>query len=289
MKALFQELPFENDRYFNVYKEDLPCFVVPWHYHPSIEIMCVVSGTGTRLVGDHMERYEEGDVCMIGPALPHEWRSSIDCIQDDNAQRSTCYCLFFRKELFDGDFIRLPEMKNIRELLEKSRYGIKFMGMTRERLTALIPEIYHTEGVRRILLLFELLTIMSETKEMVTLSTTTFAENIVSEDFDRFDKVFKYIQNNYYKSIRLDDVAEVANMSPGAFCRYFKSHTKKTFVQYLNDLRVSHAKRMLIENKEKIATIGIMVGFNSLSSFFQHFKRSAGITPQEYQKKYVDI
>jgi AraC-like DNA-binding protein len=281
-KLLFQDLPFENDRHFNVYKEDLPYFVVPWHYHPSIEIMYVESGTGTRLVGDHMEGYNEGDVCMIGPSLPHEWRSNR-C----DGERSTCYCLFFRKELFEGDFIRLPEMSSIRELLEKSVRGLKFFGSARDKMKELIPRIYSEEGVQRILLLFQLLAIMSQTSDVEMLSGQDFTDEVDSDDFDRFNKVYRYIHDNFHKSLRLDDVAAIASMSSGAFCRYFKSRTKKTFLQYLNDLRIAHAKKLIVENTECMSAIGTMVGFDSQSAFFSKFKQITGLTPLKYRKMYI--
>lgn len=289
MKALFQELPFEDDRYFNVYKEDLPHFIVPWHYHPSIEIMFIVSGTGTRLVGDHIETYEEGDVCIIGPSLPHEWRNDKIYFQKGSTLRSTCYCLFFRKELLDGNLIRLPEMGKIRSLLEKSRYGIKFTGETRNQLGSIITGIYNSKGMRRITQLFGLLEMMSETDEYELLSSEAFAESISSDEFIRLNKVCQYIIDNYNRPIRLQDAAAIANMAQNAFCRYFKSRTKKTFVQYLNDIRIGQAKKLLIENKHKITTISMMVGFNNLTNFYEQFKKNIGITPAEYQKKYIDL
>lgn len=134
MKPLYQELPFAVDNYINFYREDLPHFIVPWHYHPEIEIMCIEKGWGTRFVGDHIGGYEEGDVCMMGPQLPHEWRNDKEFFDSDSGLRATCHCVYFRKELFEGILIRLPEMANIRELIERSRRGIKFIqGESSER------------------------------------------------------------------------------------------------------------------------------------------------------------
>lgn len=118
MKPLFQELPFPIDSHIHFYVEDLPHFIVPWHYHPAIEIMYITSGTGTRFVGDHVEGYFEGDVCMIGPQLPHEWRNDPVYFDKSSGLRATCICLFFKRQIFEPNLIRLPEMNNIRELID---------------------------------------------------------------------------------------------------------------------------------------------------------------------------
>ena len=115
MKPLYQDLPFPIDSHIHYYIEDLPHFIVPWHYHPAIEIMYITRGIGTRFVGDCIEQYEEGDVCMIGPNLPHEWRNDDAYFDKEYGLRATCICLFFKREIFDPNFIRLPEMNNIRD------------------------------------------------------------------------------------------------------------------------------------------------------------------------------
>ena len=110
MIPLYQELAFLDDSCIKFYKEDLPHFIVPWHYHPEIEIMYILEGTGTRFVGDHIDRYQEGDVCMVGPKLPHEWRNDDAFFLEGTGLKASCLCLFFLKEVFEDNLIRLPEM-----------------------------------------------------------------------------------------------------------------------------------------------------------------------------------
>lgn len=109
MTPLYQELPFTNASYINFYKEDLPHFIVPWHYHPEIEIMYILEGTGTQFVGDHIDQYQEGDVCMVGPKLPHEWRNDDEFFKKGAGLKASCLCLFFLKEFLTWELIRLPE------------------------------------------------------------------------------------------------------------------------------------------------------------------------------------
>ncbi len=286
MKPLYQELPFSVENYINFYREDLPYFIVPWHYHPEIEIMCIEQGSGTRFVGDHIESYEVGDVCIIGPQLPHEWRNNKEFFGEETGLRSVCLCVYFRKELFEGVMINLPEFMHIRSLIERSRRGIKFTGTARERIADFIRNTFDSNGVVRVTNLITLLEMMANTDEYELLASVGFTQSVNSSDFERFNKIYQYLVKNFNQPIKLEDVADLVGLTPTAFCRYFKERTKKTFVQYLNDMRIGHAKRLLIEGKMKISTVSMEVGFNNLSNFIEQFKKTVNMLPTEYQKQY---
>lgn len=286
MTPLYQELPFTTNRCINFYQEDLPHFIVPWHYHPEIEIMYILEGTGTRFVGDHIGQYQEGDVCMVGPKLPHEWRSDDEFFKRGAGLKASCLCLFFLKDIFEDHLIRLPEMNNIRQLIERSRWGIKFGGKPREEIGNFIKRSVHETGATRIVNFISLLEMMATTDEYELLASTGFTESVNSSDFERFDKVYQYMMKHFTKPIRLEEVASLVGLSPNAFCRYFRERTKKTFIQYLNDIRIGHAKKLLIEGRMKISTLSMESGFNNLSNFIEQFKRSTQMSPSEYQKKF---
>lgn len=286
MTPLYQELPFTSNSCINFYKEDLPHFIVPWHYHPEIEIMYILEGTGTRFVGDHIDQYQEGDVCMVGPKLPHEWRNDDEFFKYGAGLKASCLCLFFLKDIFESNLIRLPEMSNIRQLIERSRRGIKFMGKSRDAIGSFIQQSVDETGVSRIVNLISLLEMMATTDEYELLASIGFTESVNSSDFERFDKVYQYMMKNFMKPIKLEEVASLVGLTPNAFCRYFRGRTKKTFVQYLNDIRIGHAKKLLIEGRMKISTLSMESGFNNLSNFIEQFKRSTQMSPSEYQKKF---
>jgi len=286
MKPLFQELPFPIDSHIHYYIEDLPHFIVPWHYHPAIEIMYITRGTGTRFVGDHLEGYTEGDICMIGPKLPHEWRNDEIYFNKESGLRATCICLFFKREIFEPNLIRLPEMTNIRDLIERSRRGLKFGGEARKKIAAFIGRSANNTGAQKVTDLITLLEMMATTDEYEILASVGFTESVNSDDFERFNKVYKYMVANFTGSIKLDDVATLIGLTPTAFCRYFKERTKKTFIEYLNDMRIGHAKKLLIEGKMKISTISLESGFNNLSNFISQFKKSTNMLPSDFQKKF---
>lgn len=286
MIPLYQKLPFENTNYVNFYKEDLPYFIVPIHYHPEIEIMYILEGTGTRFVGDHIGRYSEGDICLLGPKIPHEWRNDDVYLKKDTGLKASCMCLFFTSDIFDGNLIRLPEMNNIRLLVERCRRGIKFTGTTRLKIGHLMEETANYTGIDKITNFIKLLDIMATSDEYELLASVGYTESVNSSDFERFDKIYQYIMKNFSNPIKLDEVASLVGLTPNAFCRYFKGRTKKTFIQYLNDIRIGHAKRLLIEGRMKISTLSMECGFNNLSNFIDQFKRSTDMSPSEYQKRF---
>lgn len=285
MKPLYQDLPFPIDSHIHYYIEDLPHFIVPWHYHPAIEIMYITRGIGTRFVGDCIEQYEEGDVCMIGPNLPHEWRND-DAYDKESGLRATCICLFFKREIFDPNFIRLPEMNNIRDLIERSRRGLKFTGNSKLEITRFIRSSVNDVGVRKVTNLLTLLELMATSTEYELLASVGFTNSVNSEDFERFNKVYKFLVKNFATSIRLEEVSTLVGLTPTAFCRYFKERTKKTFVEYLNEMRIGYSKKLLLENKMKISTISGEVGFPNLSNFISQFKKVTGMSPSQFQKQF---
>ena len=286
MKPLYQDLPFPIDSHIHYYIEDLPHFIVPWHYHPAIEIMYITRGIGTRFVGDCIEQYEEGDVCMIGRNLPHEWRNDDAYFDKESGLRATCICLFFKREIFDPNFIRLPEMNNIRDLIERSRRGLKFTGNSKLEITRFIRSSVNDVGVRKVTNLLTLLELMATSTEYELLASVGFTNSVNSEDFERFNKVYKFLVKNFATSIRLEEVSTLVGLTPTAFCRYFKERTKKTFVEYLNEMRIGYSKKLLLENKMKISTISGEVGFPNLSNFISQFKKVTGMSPSQFQKQF---
>ena len=286
MKPLYQDLPFPIDSHIHYYIEDLPHFIVPWHYHPAIEIMYITRGIGTRFVGDCIEQYEEGDVCMIGPNLPHEWRNDDAYFDKESGLRATRICLFFKREIFDPNFIRLPEMNNIRDLIERSRRGLKFTGKSKLEITRFIRSSVNDVGVRKVTNLLTLLELMATSTEYELLASVGFTNSVNSEDFERFNKVYKFLVKNFATSIRLEEVSTLVGLTPTAFCRYFKERTKKTFVEYLNEMRIGYSKKLLLENKMKISTISGEVGFPNLSNFISQFKKVTGMSPSQFQKQF---
>jgi AraC-like DNA-binding protein len=282
MDEFFEKLSKESEYCINCLDVDVPCLLVPWHFHPEAEIIYVEKGTGTRFVGDHAEPFGEGDIGLTGANLPHVWRS--DPVYRENIPGLTTHVLVvhFHDNIFTGPLAVLPEMQGINKLLFESQYGIKFFGSAREHIKVRMEEMMKSTGVAKILKLIGILDFMSKSEEKQLLASTGYSKIRKSADFDRFDKVHRYMIENFQESMNLEDVSSIIGMTPTSFCRYFKKHTSKSFHTVLNEIRIGHACKLLIENKMNISGICYESGFSNISNFNEQFKKIKGFSPSQY-------
>jgi AraC-like DNA-binding protein len=286
MKPFFQKLaalPTESVIFFD---EERPHFTVPWHFHPEIEILFVVKSSGTSYVGDGIHRFTEGEISIIGENVPHWWKSDPKYLEGKDTSGIKVLIIQFNKEIFQPHFINLPEMKAVKEFLEKSQRGIQFLCKSRKMLGEQITRIFQLTGIARITELIMLLEMMANTKDYKYHASIGYSKTINTYDFYRFNKIHEHIILNFNKPIKLEDVASTVNISPTAFCRYFKKHTGKTFLSFLNEMRIGHACKLMVEGKIPISIASLESGFNNLSHFNDQFKRVMKLTPTEYLLAY---
>ena len=286
MKPFYQKLVPALEQSFIFYEEELPHFIVPWHYHPEIEILLVVKSTGTNYVGDSINSFGAGDVCLLGGELPHWWKSDNKYLQEKSNLSIKTYVIQFRKELFESLFLSLPEMEPVSQLIERSQRGIRFLGESRIKIGRMIRQNFREEGMKRIAGLLILLEVMANEKEYEYLASISFSKKLHTDDFQRFNQIYEYIIRHFNEPINLEDIADKANMVPTSFCRYFRKRTGKSFSAFLNEYRVGQANRMLAETKIKISSIAQECGFNNLSNFNEQYKKIMGSTPKEYREQF---
>lgn len=286
MKPFYQKLVSLSTHSVIFLDEERPHFAVPWHFHPEIEILCVVKSSGTSYVGDGIHRFTEGEISIIGENVPHWWKS--DCKYSDGKDTSGIKSLIiqFKREIFDAGFGNLPEMSNIKELLGKSQRGIQYLGKSRKLFGEQMMKIFQCNGINRITELIILLDMMANTKEYKYHTSIGYSKTVNTYDFYRFNKIHEHIILNFAKPIKLEDVANSVNISPTAFCRYFKKHTGKTFLTFLNEMRIGHACKLMVEGKMPVAMASLESGFNNLSHFNDQFKRVMKLTPTAYLSAY---
>lgn len=284
MDEFYEKLTTDSAYGINILNTDCPYLDIPFHFHPETEIMYMEKGSGIRFVGDHSEAFSEGDIGLIGPSLPHVWRS--DPVYRENIPGLTAHVqvVHFHDAVFKGPLAGLPEMKAINRLLSESQYGIKFFGSARENLEKMMTEMVKTTGIDKLLQLLKMLDFMAKTDEKQLLASTGYSKIMKSADFDRFDKAHRFMIDNFQSNIKLDQVSSLVGMTPTSFCRYFKKRTKKSFHTVLNEIRVGHACKLLSEGKLNISGVGIASGFNNVSNFNEQFKKIKGITPSHYIK-----
>ncbi len=250
------------------------------HFHPEVEILLVIRGTGIRYVGDSVEPFVPGDLVMIGPNVSHEWSSDR---KPDSGISEAIYILF-NPEILGSDFWNLPESKIILKIIKQSERGIKLTGKTRDDVTILMKRIDTSYGFTRITLLMTILEMIAFNGEYQYLATPVVQNTINERDSERLNKVYKYVLDNCYQEISLERASSIANLSKPAFCRYFRTRTLKNFTRYLNEIRISFACKLLHNNNYSVTDACYKSGFNSLSYFNRQFKTIMKISPKLYQQ-----
>jgi AraC-like DNA-binding protein len=289
MKPFFQKLVPLPEQSIIFMDEEKPHFTVPWHFHPEIEILLVVKSSGTSYIGDNITRFTDGEVCIIGENVPHWWKSDDCYLESNHTDGIKALVIQFSKDIFNSNFINLPEMNAIKELLENSQRGIRFIGTTQQMIGKQIMKIFQNTGISRITELILLLDMMANTNEYCYLSSVGYSKTINTFDFYRFNKIHEYIIRNFTKTIKLEEISTTVNMCETAFCRYFKKHTGKTFSSFINEFRIGHACKLLLEENITISRACFESGFNNLSHFNEQFKKITHYTPTEYMDAYKNI
>ena len=284
MKPLLKIINTQQNEAFQIMKVQEPYFFPLWHFHPEFEIMLVQEGTGIRFVGDSMERFQAGDLVLYGSNIPHLYRSDSEYYQKNSTLVSKATVVYFKENFLGESFWALPEIAPVKKLFCHSKRGIKFKGKARDELKRQIQNLdAQKDGLGRIISLLTVLKTMSETREYDLLSSNAFTKYVDEEECERINKVYQFIMDNYTKNPTLEQVSEVANMSTTAFCRYFKSHTNKTYTQFLNEIKIGNGCKLLLDNKLSISQVCFEIGFNNFTHFNSQFKRIIGITPKQYQ------
>ncbi|HEY4208718.1 MAG TPA: AraC family transcriptional regulator [Puia sp.] len=263
----------------------VPYFYNPYHFHPELELTYVSSGTGTRYIGDHIESFSEGDLVLVGSNLPHLWKNDKIYYQGDPYLKTHAIVIQFKEDFLGEQALELPEMKNIKKVIVQSRMGLKILNRNRDKIAALMQAMVDQSGAERIINLLFVLNIIAESKDLKTLSSRAFSMDATQLGLERINKVFAYIFENFSEEISLKKISDIANMSPTAFCRYFKTHTNKTFSAFIIETRIHHSCKLIMNENKSLSDIAFESGFSNLSYFTKQFKKTIGMAPREYRKK----
>jgi len=287
MHPVFQKIETNINYSFYVEHETFRFFPNPLQFHPEIEILYVIQGSGTRIIGDSVTNFGSGELVMIGQNVPHLWHSDEKYSQEKSNLFSEVIYILFKTEIFGEQFWQLPELKSILKLIQLSQRGIKLTGTTHKKVALLMRSISKSNGFNRITLLLSILEIIASQKKYQFLTSPIVQNSINESDSERLNKVYKYVINNYQQDITLKNAASVANLSVPSFCRYFKQRTGKTFIQLLNEIRISYACRYLLEEDIPIEKICYICGYTNVSYFIKQFKSITKFTPLSYKKKWM--
>jgi AraC-like DNA-binding protein len=270
---------------FSVRQDTMPNINNKWHYHPEIELIYFHKGSGMQFIGDSIRRFERGDIVLVGSNLPHYWK--YDEQQDDHDDHVYSTVIHFFDDFWGQTFLNLPENNVIKNILEKAKRGIQICARKEKQIAKLIEHIASAEGPARIVLLMETLTAIGTIKNEAVLSSIGFKYDLEEYDRYRINQIYDYSIANFKEKILLEKVADLANLTTNSFCRYFKAKTQKTYLQFVNEIRIGQACRLLIEDEINIKQVCYESGFKNSSSFHTTFKSITGKTPLMYKQNFI--
>jgi len=284
MQAVFRKINPSADYSFVARIDNLPYLYEKWHFHPEMELNHIIQSTGTRFVGDSIEEFKEGDLIFLGSNLPHVWKNDTIYFLPDSSSQAKARVIQFLPDCFGKDFLNLKEMESIKRLFEKSKRGLRIMGQTKENVLKLMYQlIENPNGVQRIGVFLNILELIAESDEVVFLSSEGFLDSYHRFDTDTINRVYEFTLSQFNRKILIQEAAAIAHMSVANFCRYFKNRTQKTYVQFLTEVRIGYACRMLIENKKSIQQIAFDCGFHNISNFNRSFRLLKFQKPTAYR------
>ena len=267
-------------------RQDIPNVNCRWHYHPEIELICFHKGGGTQFIGDHIKKFVAGDVVLLGSNLPHYWMfDEYHDGKDDSIPYSTV--IHFQENFIGERFLLLPESRAVKALIEKAQQGILISGKRAENIILLMDKVHRSNGFRRIISLMECLAALADANELTLLSSIGFRYHEYDSENERLNAIYNFTLKNFTKKIELKEIASVTGLIPNSFCRYFKTRTGKTYNQFLLEIRIGYACKLLLDHNQSIKQVCFESGFNNFSCFHKSFKNITGYTPQGYQNTYL--
>ena len=284
---LFKEVsPLSSKDCFILIERQKTNFNFPIHIHPECELNFIENAKGAqRIVGDSIEEIDEEELVLVtNPHLEHAWKDYRNVSKNINE-----ITIQFHPDLLTDTFLNKNQMISIRQLFRHAERGVAFSRESIAKVRPLLKTLTcENDSFYSLIKLLIILHELSIDKGMRELSTGQFAANVMHQHSsdESLGRVMDYLSRHYSEVIRLSEVAEMVNMSESSFCRFFKQHTSKSFIDFLTDIRLGAASRALIDSSLSIAEIGYDCGFNNLSNFNRIFKKKKGVTPSEFRDNY---
>jgi AraC-like DNA-binding protein len=284
MKALTFKIPNNEDDSFRVQNDILPYYYDKLHQHHEIQITYIIKGSGTLMLEDYIGEFYPGNVYVIGSYVSHVFRS--EAYHNDREDNVHCISLFFDPDFLGHSFLNLPELHQFNDFIKKSFKGLEINQPVASTISVLMYELNQKKDFERLIIMLKILSILSDSDNYKVLSKAVPVESLSNNTDKRLNEIFNFTIKQYAEEIKLQQIAGMANMTVSAFCKFFKLHTGKTYFQFLNEIRISNACKLLREDKKSIEHIACDTGFKNLSNFNRKFKQINGVTPSEFRRKY---
>lgn len=248
-----------------------------WHYHPEYEIVYVPRGQGKRHVGHHVSAYDDGDLVFMGPNLPH-LNFSHGVVGDFEE-----IVVQMQEDFLGPGFLQRPEMENVRRLFERAKQGISFGGETKRRIGTELEKLVSQPPFERLLTLLSVFQQLASSADATALNADTYSLDPNGRDQERINRIYGYVDRHFADAIDVQEVASLAGLTVPAFSRYFRKMTQMTFTDFVNEFRITQARKLLMTDRP-IAAVADESGFNNLSHFNKVFRQRTGQTPGAYRR-----
>lgn len=275
-------------RSFSIRQDVLPHFYNQYHYHPEVELLFIEKGTGTQFVGDSIQRFQDGDLLLIGSNCPHYLRSDNIYFKGDASLQVSALVIHFNPLIFGNDFLSLIENRQISQLLEKAKKGTRILGKIKEKTVKQMRKMHRAKTGNMVLELYTLIDAIAYSEELEPLGTQVMASITSEKETDRLNLVYNYAAKHFKRKISIEEIAQVAHLSTNSFCRYFKNKTKKHFSHFMNEIRIEYACKLIKEKELQMTQVCYEAGFNNFPNFNNAFKKITGKTPLQFAKEFSD-
>ena len=283
MKIAQIRLQQDTNKSFIVHHEVSP--FAPWHHHPEYELVLQMKGRGKRMVGDNVDRFVEHDLIFTGPYLPHQWVPDLYCQGHPDNYQERAFVIQFLHDFMGEKFFDLPENGTLKRFLSGSVRGCKFYGEAKKKIISILLKMMDSSDISRLYGLISIFEVFASTDEFNFLSSAASVESFMLKENESMQKALQYIMQNFQKDIQIKDLLEVTNMSYASFYNYFKRSFKTHFKEYLLDVRVDYACKLLNDESVNISEVAYSCGFENLSNFNRKFRRLKNMTPSQFQKQ----
>ena len=282
MEFIYEKIFVPNKRSFITQRLKMDPDSDKIHSHKNFELNLIASGAGRRIVGNHISSYQPGDLVLLGPNISHCW----EILETDKDAKPECIVTHFYENIISSDFFNIPELEDVVKLLDDAKNGIWFKGPKAEKVAGVLKKMANTSGLDSYIQLLKVFNLLLQIEDREYLTLPSSLPNSYAKDQDQINKVYEYVFQNIQEGIKLKDAASLVYMEPSSFCRYFKKKSNKTFMNYVKNVRIGIAAKLLSETDKQITQICYESGYNNLANFNHYFKVIMKKTPSEYRKSF---
>ncbi|MGE4585936.1 MAG: AraC family transcriptional regulator [Mangrovibacterium sp.] len=287
MKIMHERLILQGKKPIKIKWDEFPHFTFPWHFHPEYELVYVIKSFGKRFVADHAEDFKEGDLVLLGPNLPHFWKNNELFYSGDPRYQVNAVVVHFPEDFLAHELESYSEFFRIGKLLKRAARGISFPSEVSAKIGPQLRKLLKKKGLEQLLGFIRILDKLAGTEGGRLLSSENYQPDFLEWPSERMERVMHLINTGYREPISQETIARRIGMNSSAFSRYFREKTGKSFTNFVSEMRIGYACKLLQEGKLSVSQIGFESGFNNLSNFNRSFRKINSCTPTQYRNQFL--